>query len=124
MKNYSKQREAILKVLKADRSHPTAASVYKRVREELPNISLGTVYRNLAELERAGEIISLSVGDGTEHFDGDTSSHIHLVCSQCGEIVDIPDTQNKIFSVIKDCDFDFKTSVCTVFGICKKCRLK
>ena len=124
MKNYSKQREAILNVLKNDHSHPTASSVYKKVREELPNISLGTVYRNLAELERAGEILSLSVGDGNEHFDGDTSSHIHLVCSECGEIIDFPDQQNQIFSIIKDCDFDSKTSVCTVFGTCKNCRTK
>lgn len=124
MKNYSKQREAILKVLKNDRSHPTASAVYQKVRQELPNISLGTVYRNLAALERAGEIISLSVKDGNDHFDGDTASHIHLVCSECGAIIDVPDKENQIFAIIKDCDFESKSSVCTVFGICRNCSSK
>ena len=54
MRNYSRQRETILKVLCSTTSHPTAAWIYERVREEIPKVSLGTVYRNLALLEEDG----------------------------------------------------------------------
>ena len=70
MKNFSRQREEIIRVLRSTDTHPTAAWVYSKVKEAIPNISLGTVYRNLAALSVSGEILSLSVGDGFEHFDG------------------------------------------------------
>lgn len=70
MKNYSRQREAILQVLRSTDTHPSASAVYNEVRKLIPNISLGTVYRNLAALAEDGSVLSLSVGDGYEHFDG------------------------------------------------------
>ena len=88
MKNYSKQREAILTVLRQTDTHPTANWIYEQVREIIPNISLGTVYRNLSELSLNGDILSLHVGDGFEHFDYDTSPHAHLHCKACGCIAD------------------------------------
>ena len=60
------------------------------IKEEFPNISLGTVYRNLNLLVELGEIRKLSCGDGTDHFDYDTSPHYHYVCRQCGRVMDIP----------------------------------
>ena len=63
MRNYSKQREAILQVLKNSKAHPTANQVYEEVRKIIPNISLGTVYRNLSELGGSGEILCLHVAD-------------------------------------------------------------
>ena len=88
MKNYSRQREAILKVLRSTDKHPTATAVYEEVRKVIPNISLGTVYRNLAALSTDGTVLSLSVGDGHEHFDADVTPHAHLHCRQCGRIFD------------------------------------
>ena len=90
MKNFSRQREEIIKVLRSTDTHPTAAWVYSRVKEVIPNISLGTVYRNLAALSESGEILSLSVGDGFEHFDGNPAPHAHLHCRRCGKIADAP----------------------------------
>lgn len=85
----SHQRETILKALKNTKSHPTASAVYETVRQEIPNISLGTVYRNLAMLSESGQILKLDLGTGSEHFDGDTSLHYHIVCTKCNRISDI-----------------------------------
>ena len=62
MKNYSRQREAILQVLRSTDTHPSASAVYNEVRKLIPNISLGTVYRNLAALAEDGSVLSLSTG--------------------------------------------------------------
>ena len=69
---------------------PTADTLYLTVREEFPNISLGTVYRNLNLLAELGEITRFSCGDGSEHFDFRTEPHYHFVCKSCGAIQDLP----------------------------------
>ncbi len=85
----SRQREAILRVLCGTKLHPTADWVYEEVRKEIPNISLGTVYRNLAKLSEDNVIIKLGLGAGIEHFDGNPNPHYHVVCAECGAIEDI-----------------------------------
>ncbi len=87
---YSKQREAIKTFLMSRKDHPTADQIYSAVREEQPNISLGTVYRNLALLEDVGEIQRLHVNGNTDRFDADVSNHYHFVCDCCGCVQDIP----------------------------------
>ena len=77
---YSRQRESIKACLMSRKDHPTADALYTSIREQFPNISLGTVYRNLNLLVELGEIRKLSCGDGTDHFDYDTSPHYHYVC--------------------------------------------
>ena len=87
---YSRQRESIKTCLMGRKDHPTADALYTSIREEFPNISLGTVYRNLSLLVDLGEIRKFSCGDGTDHFDYDTTPHYHFVCRDCGKITDIP----------------------------------
>ena len=89
MKKYSHQREAIREALMSVKTHPTAAEIYDMVREHIPNISLGTVYRNLSMLAAEGEILRISTGEGTERYDATTASHCHFVCSQCGGVSDL-----------------------------------
>lgn len=86
---YSRQREAIKDFLMTRKDHPTADTVYMNVRQEFPNISLGTVYRNLTLLADIGDIQRLRVGDGTDRFDADTSLHYHFICQKCGSVVDL-----------------------------------
>ena len=86
---FSRQRAAILENVKGRKDHPTADMVYMSVREEYPKISLGTVYRNLSLLSEMHEILRLHFGDGTEHYDGDTSDHDHFICTRCGKIIDL-----------------------------------
>ena len=85
---HSKQRETIKEFLSTRKDHPTADVVYTNVRKSFPNISLGTVYRNLTLLADIGEITRLRVGDGADRFDFDTSPHYHFVCSDCGRVSD------------------------------------
>ena len=96
--NYSRQREALKRVLRSTRTHPTADWIYKELLQEYPHTSLGTVYRNLAQLSEAGEILRISTGDSKEHYDGFTDPHDHFVCQECGAILDVtvplPDSVN------------------------------
>ena len=87
--NYSKQRESIKEYLLSTKEHPTADVIYQHVREENPKISLGTVYRNLTLLVELGEVRKISTGDGTDHFDADTSAHSHYFCRCCHRLMDV-----------------------------------
>lgn len=89
MKRYSKQRETVLSVLQATKLHPTAAVIYDKAREMIPNISLGTIYRNLSELSASGEIMAFKALDGSEHYDATVNPHPHLCCTDCNRIVDL-----------------------------------
>ena len=122
MKHYSKQREAILEVLRNTDTHPTANWIYEKVREKIPNISLGTVYRNLSALSSEGEILLLKVGDTFDHFDGDISPHAHLYCKECGKIIDKCLNPNQIKNLLSDTDFQVDTTFCVAYGICKNCK--
>ena len=86
---YSRQREAIKCFLMTRKDHPTADVGYHSLRADFPNISLGTVYRNLTLLADLGEIARLRLGDGVDHFDADTSRHYHFICSECGSVLDL-----------------------------------
>ena len=86
---HSRQRECIKEFL-ADRfDHPTAETIYLNVKKEFPNISLGTVYRNLSLLTNQGLIRKLSTGIGPDRFDGNTSQHYHVLCTECGSVLDL-----------------------------------
>lgn len=86
---YSRQREAIKEFMMTRKDHPTADVVYMNVRKEFPNISLGTVYRNLTLLSDMGELLRLRVGDGVDHFDATTTPHYHFICNDCGAVTDL-----------------------------------
>ena len=86
---HSKQRDMVKDFLMSRKDHPTADVVYMNVRQQYPNISLGTVYRNLTLLADIGEIQRLRLGDGVDHFDADTSEHYHFVCNDCGSVIDL-----------------------------------
>ena len=124
MKNYSRQREAILEVLRSTNAHPTANWIYTQVREQLPKISLGTVYRNLSALAASGEILAIDVGDGFEHYDGDVSPHLHLSCRECGGIEDLVLKEDVLSKKAADRGFTPETSIYVVYGVCKNCNQK
>ena len=122
MKNYSRQREAILEVLRSTDTHPTANWIYTKVKERIPNISLGTVYRNLAALSEAGEIININVGDGFEHFDGNSLPHLHMHCKYCGNITDAYFKDDILSLMANENGFTPENSLYIVYGICKNCK--
>ena len=122
MKNFSRQREEIIRVIRSTDTHPIAAWVYSKVKEAIPNISLGTVYRNLAALSVSGEILSLSVGDGFEHFDGNAAPHAHLHCRSCGKIFDAPVHGDPLADIARANGFEPETSIYIEYGVCEKCK--
>lgn len=88
MKN-SRQRNLILETIKNNPIHPTAKEVYSQVRRACPNISLGTVYRNLNYLSETGFIKHISVSDCCDRYDGRLDRHFHLICKCCGCVTDV-----------------------------------
>lgn len=120
---YSRQREAIQEFMMTRKDHPTADVVYMNVRKEFPNISLGTVYRNLTLLSDMGELIRLRVGDGVDHFDATTSPHYHFICKDCGQVSDL---ELPILHSVDDIAGDgfggeIHGHVTYFYGICKDC---
>lgn len=87
--NFSRKRTAILNALRDTTVHPTADWVYGRLKPRYPDLSLGTVYRNLKKFCETGKAISVGVIGGQERFDGRVEPHAHLVCSKCGAVLDI-----------------------------------
>ena len=124
MLKHSKQRQAILDYLASTTKHPTADTIYKAIREEFPNISLGTVYRNLALLSSTGDIIRISSGDGADRYDYTTTLHYHFMCEKCGKVYDLP--MDTIYS-INDLAQQFTSHKISghqtfFYGICQDCN--
>jgi Fur family ferric uptake transcriptional regulator len=85
----TKQRKVILEELRKVTSHPTADEVYDMVRQRLPRISLGTIYRNLDVLAESGEILKLESAGNQKRFDGNPMPHAHIRCTRCGRVGDV-----------------------------------
>jgi Fe2+ or Zn2+ uptake regulation protein len=120
----TKQREAILKVLRATTSHPTADWIYDEVRKEISNISLGTVYRNLKLLRESGEILEIDFGDTFSRFDGNPNNHYHFRCEKCGRIFDVDEPVNMELDakVAQKTGFEISYHRLEFRGLCKECQ--
>jgi len=90
-KRYSAKREAILQVIQETKSHPSAEWVFQQLKPQFPDLSLGTVYRNLAAFRQDGTLTSVGVVNGQERFDAETAPHTHFICSRCGQVCDMFD---------------------------------
>lgn len=118
VKRYSKQRQAVFTELSKVTSHPTADEVYSMTKAVIPNISMGTVYRNLKNLEAEGKIISFTLS-GKERFDCNIEPHMHLCCRICGSVNDLSidnRLKNEFFNKIH-----FKINNIVINGICENC---
>ena len=125
---YSKKREAILSALRGTKSHPSAEWVYQTLKPTHPDLSLGTVYRNLALFRQQGVIQSVGVVNGQERFDADTSLHHHFVCERCGSVLDLDFRQEQEDSwdqAVSE-QYGFKTlrHELIFYDICKTCQNK
>lgn len=123
---YSRQRESIKKYLASTKEHPTADMVYTNIRKQYPNISLGTVYRNLNLLVDHGEIIKFTTGDGSDRFDGQTNKHYHFVCDKCSEVSDLFMEHDFIDMVNQSANQKFDGEIfghdMLFYGLCKNCQ--
>ena len=119
-----RKRDAILSYLRHTDQHPSAETVYAELKKEIPDLSLGTVYRNIALFKQQGLIQSLGNVKGVERFDGTVVPHVHFVCSVCGEIRDL--TQLHVPQLLCDkaaseADAVVEQCMLTFLGTCSDC---
>ena len=120
----TKQREAILKILRNTRSHPTADQIYDTVRQQIPNISKGTVYRNLQVLREDGAISELNLNGTLSRYEEKQDKHYHFRCEKCGRVFDLDEPVNTEIDKRVSARTGFKVSYHqTEFrGLCKDCQ--
>lgn len=120
----TEQRRVILEEIKKSHRHLTASEVYDLVRGSLPNISLGTVYRNLETLSDLGLIRRLDLGDTKRRYDFTTEKHYHIRCVKCGKVEDI--AIESLDSICPrndgDCGWRILDHNLEVTGICPICN--
>jgi Fur family ferric uptake transcriptional regulator len=119
----TRQRQVILEEFRNANSHLTADDVYNRVRQRLPKISLGTVYRNLEILSEAGVIGKLEMGGAQKIFDGRPNEHYHIRCIKCGRVDDVPGRPaHAIEDIFGDTlNYQIVGHHLVLFGVCPDC---
>ena len=122
----TKQREAIIKVLRNTKSHPTADQIYDEVRKDVPNISKGTVYRNLQVLQDDGAITELKLNDTLSRYEVKQESHYHFRCEKCGRVsdIDMPVDRELDRQVEKRTGLKVAYHQLEFRGLCKDCQKK
>ena len=117
---YSHQREAIQEIVYGTNAHPTADWIFQKAKAKIPNISMGTVYRNLKQLEDAKLIKSIYDGN-IARYDWNKEPHDHLKCKVCGDLIDVQLFDDAIRTRIKN---QYKSEaddvVMTIIGTCHK----
>ena len=124
MPRKTKQREAILRVLRSTKSHPTADTIFEQVRKEIPNISFGTVYRHLRMMKKSGEIRELDLSGKPSHYNSDMREHYHLRCENCDRVFDLNQPVDITVSDTAGEEMGFKVThpVLELRGLCKDCQ--
>jgi Fur family peroxide stress response transcriptional regulator len=122
----SRQNDLILRILRSTRCHPNASWIFVQARKEIPNISLGTVYRNLKNLIRKGKIQELSIGNGLTLYDGDLRNHDHIQCMVCSKVDDVPHIFHSVaFGQVEEATgYEVVSRRIEFFGTCPECVKK
>ena len=118
------QRQCIFRALEGDVTHPSAERVYEKVRTQMPNVSLKTVYQTLNDLADLGEIAALDLGTGSARFDPNVgASHHHLVCRSCGKVRDVEaHFPNLKIPPAAAQGFDIRSAEVVFRGQCDECQ--
>ena len=123
-KKHFRKRDAILTCLRQTTVHPSAEWIYAQLKPEIPDLSMGTVYRNLTLFKDQGRIVSVGTVKGVERFDGNTDPHVHFICTECGAVVDlaaisVPEELNR--AAATDSGGRVDTCQLTFTGVCEEC---
>ncbi len=123
----TKQKALILSAVQGTKCHPTAEQVYAMITDDMPGLSLGTVYRNLNRMAEIGLIRRISVTNSPDRFDGDMTPHHHICCSECGKFDDFFQVEyDKSLDelIAKKSGFKITRHETVFYGSCQKCKLK
>lgn len=117
------QRHAILEYLINSMSHPTADEIYKALEGKFPNMSVATVYNNLRVFREAGIVKELTYGDSSSRFDYVTTQHYHVICNDCGKIVDFHyPALNEVEALAAHItNFEVSHHRLEIYGTCPEC---
>ena len=118
------QRHAILEYLHNSMSHPTADEIYKALEGKFPNMSVATVYNNLRVFKEVGIVKELTYGDSSSRFDCVTTDHYHVICTECGKIVDFhyPGLDEVETLAEHVTGFEIESHRMEVYGTCPECK--
>ena len=120
-----RKRDAILNCVKETTVHPSADWVYARLKPDISDLSLGTVYRNLSLFKEQGLITSLGTVKGVERFDGNTDPHVHFICNGCGSVLDLMQVelpQALTAAATTACGGQIQSCQLTFTGLCSDCQ--
>jgi Fur family transcriptional regulator, peroxide stress response regulator len=120
----SVHRDTILKAVMNTKSHPGADWVYDQVRKEIPNISMGTVYRNLKLLAETGEIQEIEIPGSLSRFDGNTHNHYHFRCEKCCRLFDLDEVVDRKMEadIAQKTGYKVKRHYLEFIGLCLDCQ--
>jgi len=118
---HSKKRDAILECVRSTASHPTAEWVFAQLKPQIPDLSLGTVYRNLSILKKEGIIGTMGVVDGMERFERNTAPHVHFICQSCSAVIDVENVETPMHLGAQVPCGDVQDCILTFTGICNNC---
>ena len=121
VRRHSKKREAIREELRRAGDHPSAEELYARLKPLYPDLSLGTVYRNLALFRQSGEANCVAIVAGQERFDGRTHPHAHFICRECGAVLDV-ETQLPEELLRRGVPGAVTEYALTFYGVCDHCQ--
>lgn len=125
VQKHSKKRDAILQAIRSTDCHPSAEWIYSQVKPIYPDISLGTVYRNLALFEETGEVIAVATVDGQKRYDATADPHTHFICECCKNVIDVetPQPFSEMYKALRnEHGFEADHHSLTFYGRCDKCR--
>lgn len=120
----TEQRKAIFTILQGDPSHPTAEAIYLRVKQQMPHISLGTVYRNLKILADQRLITEIPVAEGPARYDFRTDRHYHFICDKCGRAHDLElPLPTSLTQNLQRSGYTVRTQQILFYGLCPPCKI-
>ena len=120
-----RKRNAILAGLRESKAHPSAEDLFTILKPQIPDLSLGTVYRNLSLFKNQGLIVSLGTVKGVERFDGNTYPHVHFICSECGAVLDLEEVSVSpalSAAAAAACGGTVESCQLSFTGLCQKCN--
>lgn len=120
----TRQREAVLRVIRESENHMTASEIFEAARKVLPSISYATVYNSLKYLKDSGLVNEISFGNGASRYDRETDRHDHAICTECGKLVDfdLTVTSNLVRAAVRKTRFKPESIHLTLRGVCPDCR--